>query len=56
VLKLLNLDLGVEFFQNNIIIMFGVDQQLIDFCQNGLFCIDLNFSKTDANKRYSFFS
>ena len=32
----------------------GVDQQLVGFCHNGLFCVDMNFTNSDAGKRYSF--
>jgi len=52
--KLLSLGLGIEFCQNNVIITFGVDQKLVSFCQNALFCVNLNFSNGDANKRYYF--
>ena len=53
-LKLLELGLGVDFGQNNIIITFDFDKRLVLFCQGDLFCLDSNTANGFANKRFSY--
>ena len=52
--KLLDLGLCIDFGQNNVIITFDFDKQLVKFCYNGLFCLDSNTTSGFANKRYSY--
>ena len=52
--KLLSLGLSVDFCQNNVIITFGIDQWWIGFCRDDWFCAYLNFSSSNASKRYFF--
>ena len=52
--KLLDLSLGVDLGQNNVIITFDVDKLLVDFCPNGLFCLDMNATSGFANKKYPY--
>ena len=56
VLKLLVLGLGVDFHKNSAFISVGFDQQLVNFCHNGLFCIDLISPSGFANKRYFYYA
>ena len=52
--KLLNLGLGVDFWEDKVFISSDIDKLIVGLCHNGLFCVDMNIGSSIANKRYSY--